>query len=217
MAPWMNIKVVMPMTLADNRNCAANQPVSPFVKFFKEDPKDKVPPVHGNGSDGESSDDSDDNDDDNGDNPDATFNPQWNSTFDENNPDLNLSDSTVTGNRSNETRASDALGTSEHMDDSGEVQFTNDTDDVILNFGAQQDRNQSTAFGTSEEMNDTPQAPRTRQQSKNAPYVPPSRFQFGSSESQEDVEMADINERQKSKKKGKSNFVTKYHLGKLNF
>ena len=207
MAPWMNIKVVMPMTLADTRNCAANQPVSPFVKFFNEDPKDKMP-IHG---DGESSDDNDDNDDDNGDNPDTSFNPQWNSTFDENNPDLNLSDSTVRGNSSNETRAS------EHMDDSDEVQFRDDTDEAQR----QRDRNQSTAFGTSEGRNDTPQAPmsspRTRQQSKNAPYVPPRGFQFGSSESQEDVEMAESNERQKSKKKSKSNFVSKYHLGKLNF
>ena len=187
MAPWMNKKVVMPLTLADNRNCAANQPVSPFVKFFKEDPKDRVPPVHSNDSDGDSSDD--DNDDDNGDNPDYTFNPPWNSTFDENNPDLNLSDSTVAGNSSNETPASD------RMDDS-EVQFRDDTDNVTLNFGAQ----------------------RTRQQSKNAPDVSPMGFQFGSSESQEeDVEMAESNEGQKSKRKGKSNFVTKYQLGKLNF
>ena len=209
----MNKKVVMPMTLADNRNCAANQPVSPFVKFFKEDPKDKMP-INGSDSDGDSSDDDDDNDDDNGDNPDTSFNPQWNSTFNENNPDLNLSDSTVTGNNSsNQTRASDALGTFERMDDSGEVQFRNDTDEVILNFQAQRqrERNQSTAFGTSGGMNDNPQAAssRTRQQSKNSPYVPPRGFQFGSSESQEeDVEMAESN-----KRKSKSNFVTKYQFG----
>ena len=187
MAPWMNKKVVVPLTLADNRNCAANQPVSPFVKFFKEDPKDRVPPVHGNGSDGDSSDDDDDHDDDNGDNPDSTFNPPWNSTFDENNPDLNLSDSTVAGNSSNET------GASERMDDS-EVQFRDESDTVTCNFGAQ----------------------RTRQQSQNAPYVPPRGFQFGSTGSQEeDVEMAESNKGQKSK--SKSNFVIEYQLGKLNF
>ena len=191
MAPWMNRKVVMPLTLADNRNCAANQPVSPFVKFFKEDPKDKVPPVHDDGSDGDSSDDDDDNDDESGDSPDATFNPQWNSTFDENNPDLNLSDSTVTGNSSNE-----------HMDDSSEVQFRDDTDEVMFNFDAQRDRNQSTGFETSQ---GAMPSPRTRQQSRNTPYEPPRRFQFGSSESQspsrDDVEMADADQ---SKRKNQS-------------
>ncbi len=206
MAPWMNRKVVMPLTLADNRNCAANQPVSPFVKFFKEDPKDKVPPVHDDGSDGDSSDDDDDNDDESGDSPDATFNPQWNSTFDENNPDLNLSDSTFTGNSSNETRAS------EHMDDRSEVQFRDDTDEVMFNFGAQRDRNQSTGFETSQ---GPMPSPRTRQQSRNTPYEPPRRFQFGSSESQEDIEMAESHERQKGKKKGKSNFVTLYQSERL--
>ena len=158
----------------NSKNCSFYVGVAIFSPFFYR-------------SDGDSSDDDDDSDDDNGDNPDFTFNPPWNSTFDENNPDLNLSDSTVAGNSSNETPASD------RMDDS-EVQFRDDTDDVTINFGAQ----------------------RTRQQRKNTPDVPPMGFQFGSSESQEeDVEMGESNEGQKSK--GKSNFVIKYQLGKLNF
>ena len=142
----------------------------------------------------------------------AEHTTQWNSTFNENNPDLNLSDSTFVGNSSNEA------GAYEHMDESGEVQFRDDTDEVMFNFGAQHDRNHSRVFGTgSQGMNDTHQAPWTRQQSKNAPYETPGRFQFGSSESQEDVEMADNHERPTNKKKSKSNFVTTYQCVSLIF
>ena len=123
------------------------QPPSPFVKFFNEDPKKKELSDEEFDSDIDDDDDDDDDDfeNDDDDDDDIHFQPRWNSTFNENDPDLHLSD--TNSRSSKDSRTFDAAHSASHSFGGGKVQSSLDSsissNDSEVNFNPKWKTNRS--------------------------------------------------------------------------